>query len=284
MKNSSLSTRALLVAVNISQWTGRRIDQKATNTANAAHKANSQAGAYHKRLLPGAAELELVSTIVGQARQYFYAQTLPWMTDGSRIISSKNYMKFTAEFRKIKTQFETAVKDFEAAYPRLQSEAKKSLGDLYDGAEYPSQKEISSKFAIEVNYLPLPDVKDFRVQVSEAEKRDFVKKMREVEAVAMRDCWNRLHGVVKAAAEKLQNPKAIFRDSLIENINEIVALLPSLNVGEDKALEDSRREVEALVSKLSTESLRENKDTRSKAAKSLSEIESKMGAYMGVSK
>lgn len=281
MKNSRLSKQALLVAVTISQWTGRKQDSKATETANRVHKAATGSGTYNKKLLPGATELELIGTIAGQARAYFYENTLPWMTDGSRMIKSSHYMKFAAEFKKFRNQFEEAVKNFEAAYPRLQGEAKKKLGDLYNEDEYPSKSEIKGKFVLDVNYLPLPDVKDFRVQVSEAEKRQFLEKMKQVEAAATKECWQRLHDVVRTAAEKLSSPEAIFRDSLIKNIQDMTAILPALNITDDKQLEASRKEIEKLVSGLSVENLRdkENKAEREKAAKSLSEIEDRMGAF-----
>lgn len=281
-KDGGLSQRALLVSVNISQWAGRRIDKRATETANLSHKASSTAGNYHKKLLPNAVELKEVSAIASKAREYFYTQTLPWMADGSRIISSKNYLPFVAEMRKIKADFDSAVKGFEAAYPRLKAEAVKQLGDLYDADEYP--EDIASKFKIETNYLPMPDVEDFRTEISDTEKREFLSKMREVEGAAMRDCWDRLHKVVKTAATKLAEPDAIFRDSLVENISEIVNLLPKLNITEDANLEKSRLEIEKLVAGLSPETLRVNSKERDKASKKLAEIESKMGAFMGVPK
>lgn len=277
-----LSQRALLVSVNISQWTGRKLDRKATETANAAHKADATAGAYHKKLLPGAKELEAVALIASQTRKFYYEQTLPWMSDGTRIISAKNYLKFVAEMRKLKSQFENAVKDFAAAYPDLKKQAAAKLGDLYSADEYP--EDIEEKFNLEVSYFPLPDAKDFRVEISEAEKREFQRKMREVESQAMRDAWARLHNVVKNAAEKLSDPKAIFRDSLIENIEEMTALLPMLNVSEDANLDAATREVRELVSKLSPATLRENAQERDKASKALRDIERNLSPFMGGSK
>lgn len=283
-KSSSLSQRALLVNVNISQWIGRKADKKATDTVMKAHKTDATAGSYNKRLLPGAKELEAVATISTQIRKYFYEQTLPWMTDGSRIISAKNHLPFASEIKKKMNEFESAVKDFEAAYPRLQAASQKTLGGLYNAGEYPSHSEIKGKFNCEVNYLPLPDVKDFRVEVSESEKRAFVEKMKQTESAAMRSVWERLHGVVKAAAEKLSSPDAIFRDSLLENVSELCDLLPALNVSDDSKLEDARKDLQKLVGGYSLDSLRADKSKRKEAAKKLKDVTDKMGAFMGGSK
>lgn len=281
-QNSGLSQRALLVSVNVSSWAARKLDKRATETVNVQHKTSSVAGQYTKKLLPAAKELEAVNQVVSQARKFFYEQTLPWMSDGTRIISAKNYLKFVSEMRKLKSDFESRVKDFAAAYPRLKQNAAAALGDLYDAAEYP--EDIEARFSFDVSYFPMPDAKDFRIEISEAEKREFQRKMQAVESEAMRDVWTRLHGVVKTAAEKLGTKDAIFRDSLIENISEMTALLPMLNVSNDSKLDDAAREIEALVSKLAPETLRVNQNERDKASKALADIESKMSAFISPSK
>jgi len=281
-KNTSLSTRALLVSVNISQWAGRKLDKRATETANAAHKAESGAGNYTKRLLPAAMELEKVSTIASQARKFYYDQTLPWLADGTRIISGKNYLNFQSEMRKMRSAFETAVREFEYAYPRLKSEAKNKLGDLFDESEYP--ENISEKFAINVDFFPMPDSKDFRVAIAESERKAFETKLKAVENAAMVDASNRLYSLIKAATERLNAPKAIFRDSLIENIGEIAALIPALNISDSPELDRIASEAKTLIDSVDAKKVRTSSKVRNDTRKALSDIESKMGAFMGALK
>jgi hypothetical protein len=281
-KNSGLSTRALLVSVNISAWAGRKLDQRATDSANAAHNADASAGRYTKKLLPGAVELQRVGVIAGQARKYYYEQTLPWMSDGTRIVSSKNYLKFQEGMRKIRADFETAVKEFEEAYPRLRLEAQSKLGNLFDASEYPAT--ISERFGIEVNFYPMPDSKDFRVDISDAEKREFERKLKQTESRAIQDAAKRLLDVVKLASERLKDPKAIFRDSLLENIGEIAALIPMLNISDDPQLDAISDSAKTLIDSVSADTVRKDGREREHVRSKLAEIESKMGAFMGVSK
>ena len=278
-KNKSLATRALLVSVNISQWAGRKLDKKATETANAAYKADSTAGNYHKKLLPAALELERVATIASQARKYYYEQTLPWMSDGTRIISGSNYLPFQTEMRKIQSTFDHAVKEFEQAYPRLKLEAQKRLGDMYNSEEYPDQ--ISDRFGISVDFLPMPDAKDFRVAISETEKRQFEKKMKDIETAAMKDASKRLLDVIKNAAEKLKDKKTIFRDSLLENIAEIAGLIPALNISDSVELDQLSADARALVDSVSIADIRKDDSKRDDTRKKLADIESKMSVFMG---
>jgi hypothetical protein len=278
----SLAEKAILANVHIAQWTGRRLDKQATETVETRHSTERGAGNYTKKLLPHAKELAEVSRLAGALRVFFYEQTLPWYSDGSRILSSRNYVDFAKEFGKRKAEYETAVSVFLHAYPDLKERARLQLGDLFRESEYPSMGYLVNAFKCEVSYMPVPDVADFRVQVSDAEKAAFLDRMREVEQNAMKECWKRLYDVVSRAAHTLSAPDAIFRDSLVNNITDICTLLPKLNVTDDPTLETMRREVERMAAGISPDACRVSPVSRQDAVKKLDDITSKMSAFMGV--
>jgi uncharacterized protein YozE (UPF0346 family) len=277
----SIANKCLLATLNISQWTGRKLDKKATGTVEATHATTGKVGNYTKKLLPGAAELAEVSRLAGAIRTFFYTQSLPWHTDGSRIISNANYLEFTAKFRAHKSEFDHSVSEFLTAYPMLRAQAKAKLGDLFNETEYPTVSGLAQRFACDVSFMPVPDIGDFRVEILDSEKRAFLDSMATVERNAMRDCWSRLHDVTSKAAAKLSDPTAIFRDSLLENVLEMCALLPRLNITDDSDLELMRRKVESAVSKLSADTCRENPHVRASAATDLDSITRAMSAFMG---
>ena len=78
-----LTNRALLATINVSQWTGRKIDRKATDTVEVTHKTEKGVGNYTKKLLPSAKELEEIQRATTNIRLFFYKETLPWHADGS---------------------------------------------------------------------------------------------------------------------------------------------------------------------------------------------------------
>jgi hypothetical protein len=277
---AKLSEKALLVSLNISQWTGRKLDRTATGTVEVQHNTEKQVGNYTKKLLPGAKELQEIARAATSLRTFFYTETLPWFNDGSRIISSKNYMEFTNQFRALKQNFENAKNDFIAEYPTLRAAAQRKLGNLFRDSEYPATSRLETAFHCEIAFMPLPDVGDFRVAVSEFEKNEFLERMQSVEKTAMKECWNRLHDVVAKATAKLQTPDGIFRDSLIENISDMCALLPRLNIMDDPVLEKTRLELEAMVGTMSTDSIRASTVSRDDAAKKLAAALSKMDAFV----
>lgn len=276
----SLSNKAMLVSLKISQWGNRKHDKRATGTVEDTYATKGKVGQYSKKLLPNALELAEVVRQAQDIRVYFYQQTLPWAHDGTRILKADNYIEFTNTLRAKRAGFERVVDEFIYAYPRLLQDAKNTLGNLFHETDYPTSASLRGAFDFELSFMPMPSVEDFRVTISDEEKAEFSNKMREVEGIAMRDCWNRLHEVVSNAANKLHSPDAVFRDSLIENITEICKLLPKLNVTDDAQLESMRQSVESLVAGISPDACRGNPETRSDAARKLDDITSKMSAFM----
>lgn len=276
-----LADKALLANLKISQWTGKKNDRQATSTVENSYSTRGNVGQYSKKLLPGAHELENIQRLAGMIRVFFYRETLPWFSDGSRILSSKNYMEFTKAFRAKKQEYDTAVTNFLKEYPKLKAEAGVKLGDLFVENEYPSQEYLASTFSCEISFMPIPEVGDFRVQILDEEKTNFLNKMKETENNALQDCWTRLHSVVAKAASKLSDPQSVFRDSLIENIQDICTLLPKLNVTENPELEAMRVQVENILAEVKPEVCRHSVGGRKVAAAKLEDITAKMSAFMG---
>lgn len=277
-----LSNKALLVNMSISQWGARKYDRKATDTVESSYSTKGKVGQYTKKLLPGAKELDAINGQASAMRTFFYTNTLPWCTDGSRIIKATHYMAFVEEYRTHKAAFDRAIEQFMAAYPSLRDDAKTTLGSLFNEIDYPSIGRLKASFQCDVSFMPMPDVQDFRVQVLDEEKQAFVERMKDVETTAMRDCWKRLYDVVSRAASKLSEPDAIFRDSLIENVNDLCSLLPKLNVMDDATLETMRQNVERTVGALNVNVIRQVPVERDKATKELEALMSSMSVFMGV--
>jgi len=95
----------------------------------------------------------------------------------------------------------------------------------------------------------------------------------------MTEVWTRLFDRVKHMAEKLADPKAIFRDSMVENAREICALLPRLNFADDPNLEAMRQQVEATLLK-HPDALRNDPDLRRDTAAEAKAIMDKMSVFM----
>jgi len=279
-----LSDKALLVQLSISQWTARKYDKKATEQVASANNAAVQSGRYNKSLLPMndfLANVHQKSTLI---RKKYYANTLPWGIDGTQILPSANYLAFMTEFRKEKYEWQMIVNSFLSEYMRLKTHARVSLNTLYNEADYPSQDEVASKFDMDMSIMPVPDG-DFRVDVAEEElariTADVERRVVDASQNAMKEAWTRLHDRVKHMADKLDDPKAVFRDTLVENTREICSVLTRLNFTDDPNLEAMRQEVEQSLTKHHPDALRNDPDLRRDKAAEAKAIMAKMGAFMG---
>lgn len=280
-----LSDRALLVQLSISQWTARKYDKRASREVTAANTADIQAGRFNKRLLPMNDYLDRVHKKSGLIRTKYYANTLPWGMEGTQMLPTSNYLEFMTEFRKEKNEWYSLVSDFLDNYEDLKRDACLFLGKLYDPADYPSLEEVRGKFNMDMAVFPVPTA-DFRVQLADTEldaiQKDVESRVQQAAQQAMQDVWKRLYDRVKAMADKLSDPKAIFRDSLVENAREICMILPRLNFTDDPNLEALRQQVETGLSKHSPDALRHDPQLRSETAVEAQRIVDAMRGFMGV--
>jgi len=274
-----IQNSAMLVDLNISSWTGRKMDKKVSDEIDAAKNTKAKGGNYHKKLLAGTQKLDDVQKLVAAIRIWHYEQTLPWADSGARLLPMSNFFDYKAQLSAYESQFNSVVADFLHEYDTLVSAAAFQLGDLFNADEYPSKASLIGKFRFNFVFLPVPDAGDFRIDVNEASKvelkQQYEKFYENKLNDAMKDAWDRLHECVTRMSEKLsnaptprvnkdgeQNYTQIFRDSLVTNAVELCGLLTKLNVTSDPKLEHARKQLESVVSGVTADSLRESDSLR----------------------
>jgi hypothetical protein len=85
----SLASSAMLVDLQISQFTGRKLDKKASEEVTVSNNADKGVANVHKKLLGNCKELDDIKKHVGETRNhYHYAMTMPWSNMGLRLIDN----------------------------------------------------------------------------------------------------------------------------------------------------------------------------------------------------
>lgn len=279
-----LSDRALLVQLNISQWTARKLDKRATQQVNAANNAGSAAGRYNKSLLPTSDLLGNISSKTALIRGKFLDNTLPWGIKGTQMLPAANYLSFMQEFRKEKAEWEYIAKQFLDNYDTLRVDAQRILGDLYDPSDYPYIYDLQDKFSIDMAVFPVP-TNDFRVQISDAElssiQSDVERRVTEASQNAMRDVWKRLYDKVEWLAGKMSNPDSVIQERNHSDVADLCSLLSRLNFVGDPNLEQMRKDVERKLAGHQLESLRNDPAVRKTVAADAADIMDKMRGFMG---
>lgn len=281
-----LSKKSMLVGLKISQWGARKFDRGASREVWTTHNATAESGRFSKSLMPLAAERLAITRNANEARAFYYANTLPWGDDGLRILPTENYMDFAAKMAKFKNTHERLVSTFCGKYPALKEAARFALGTLFSEADYPHESRIRESYAFEVVVRPMVVSNDFRCALADDEveriKAAIEEEVNGAVRLAVRDVWERLHEAVKKMADKLAEPDAIFRDTLVGNIQELVDVLPRLNLTKDPALDNVLSEVRDKLAKRDPDTLRKDVEERKDTAKEAAALLEKIAGYGGL--
>ncbi|KZL17669.1 hypothetical protein PsAD2_03005 [Pseudovibrio axinellae] len=247
--SNTLASRAMLISLSISNWSGRKLDRKVTEEVNTSRGAASDAGRYNKQLLPKEA-LDAIHKKAGAIRNEFYARTLPWMDDGQRIMAANAFLAHSQWFANQRTGYDKLVEDFLKEYPDFVEQAKLNLKDMFNATDYPPVDVLRQKFGIEITVLNVPNSEDFRVSISEAQadqiRTQIEAKVTEASQNAVKDVYRRITESLTRMVERLNNYKpgnrveraqGVFRNSLVENIRDLIEVMPALNITGDPELD-----------------------------------------------
>jgi uncharacterized protein (UPF0335 family) len=274
----------MLVGLAIHGWQARKYDRKISAEVAQQHAATSDAGRFNKHLLPGNAEsYEAVHKKARELRSFYYENTLPWSKDGQRILPVANYEDFSEGVRKFKREYTILAENFLREYPILKEDARILLNGMFNEMDYPTVEDMRSKFAIELETLPLPSAEDFRVALADGEvariQREIETRLQQEFLKSNQDLWNRLRLAVDNMALRLGHPGRI-HDSLVGNLQAIVEMIPKLNVTGDENLEKISATCADALTGHDSQALREDTGLRAKVAAQAREISSIMDAYM----
>jgi len=284
---NTIQNTAMLFTLTIKQWSGKASDKGAARQLATDKSAVSDAVKVSKQLVFSQLTDD-IKKLANEARQEFYALTLPWMDDGRRLLSAKNYNKAMAKMAQYQAQFEKLAAQVEAQYPVMIDEARKQLGDLFLESDYP--KDITKKYAFAPNVEPIPSVDDIRVGLGEGERAKIAAELKaQIEAAgtnAKRDIYERAADCVKRIAEALPKfdpdakgkERGTFRDSIIGNVAELIEGLDGLNFDNDQSVTELGNKLRELT-KHEPEQLRENPILRAETAQTARDIMETMAGY-----
>jgi hypothetical protein len=271
---SSIRNSNLLYRPSLSIWTARKLDKAESVKVNKENGAVAGAANVHKQLLPDSSELLSVQKWANSFRTFIYTSTLPWDDSGWRIGRVARHMEFMAEIGDRIVEGNLLVDAFVWAYNIEVGKAKTTLGHMFSYDDYPGEQEVRSKFRFAVDVMPMPSAEDFRV-VDGVEKAEVDRLVKIATASteariqeAMKEAYQRLYTVVAKMANTLEQYGAgtvkKFNDSLVENIAEIVGVMPALNLTGDPKLTALADEAKQLA-QYSLVDLRKNDTVRDAA-------------------
>jgi hypothetical protein len=284
--NNVFHQSLIIAELNISVWTGRKLDKQATREVTTSNNADANVGAFHKKLLGDCPELIAVQKHAANVRNWHYEQTSVWGALGQRTLPNALFPKYYEELTALEAEFTTLTETFLTAYSWAQTEARAKLGSLYRDSDYPTTDALRSKFSFGHSQQPMPTAGHWQLDMINEHNQilaeSYAKTYNERLDATMREVWQRTYDAMSKMSERLDytggdvKDKKVFRDSLVYNLRDLLTLLDAFNVENDHRMASMRNKLEAALEGVSPDALREDdhlrRDTKAKVDAILSTL------------
>jgi len=210
--------------------------------------------------------------------------TLPWRDGGWRLLNISLIDIFETGLKIIRDEQVTALDSLESKYQDLTLSMKTSLGIL-GNVKYPEFDEVRNSFGFDIKYEPIATSGDLRVEAEAELKEKLVKEVEdyhnEKTNLAMQDVLNRIVDSISHMKTRLDEYTKLkevgdksprLHKTIVENVRELVQILPFLNITDDPKIEMLRQQMESELAGFDIETLKENKNEREDAIKKADDI------------
>jgi len=205
---------------------------------------------------------------------------MPWLDTGVRLLPTKAYFDYHKMMTEHEQNWHNKVSTFLAAYDWEISQAEARLGDLFNRAEYPTADQLSGKFSFSINYIPMPESGDFRLDIGNQGNTQLADHYQTFYADRIensyKEVWTRVYTALSKMSERLdytgKEDKKTFRDSLVENVLEITPLLDTFNVTGSSQMSEMKRKLEETMHGITPEALRDDDHLRRETKRNVDDI------------
>ena len=227
--------------------------------------------------------------IASTARTFHDSRVKPWGVDGSGIIENEKILDYRNGMSVFMNEMENLKSQLEWDYESLKNQMRHELNGSYREADYPPIQKFLKKFYIRILVQPIPDIDDFRTDLS-GEAYEYVVKEMEESRKWQEYCA--IEPVVEKVREKVERIKdrmetycgkreGNFHKELFENFEELVDMIPTLNFTNNEKLNKLADDLQGIF-RHSPEALRDKKTGEAARQETLAETEAilkKMEAY-----
>ena len=242
----------MLVSLNISVWTAKRMAKKVANDVDQANGTKTKVISAYKGLLAGDEELTAINKYAGVIRSYHMNMTSPWSDNGQRLLTTAQFFTYKSEMSRMEAEYWDLVNKFIPEYSIKISAAAFQLGTLFDRSEYPEPEDVARKFGMTIKYEPLPESGDFRIDINNEglnDLKDQYDMMYEANIEKVHaDAYDRLYKILTQLSFGLRTnadgTTGRLYASVLDNAKELCGLLTSFNITQDTRLESMRIRLE----------------------------------------
>lgn len=285
---SKIQERAMIVGFHQGKWGAKAKDRDAENYIKNVYESKGDVGTFYKKLMPD--YVKDINKIYSEAYKFHNENTVPYDDNGNRFILNQNYFKYVGQMKEYQSKVNVKLQEMIGEYSEALKEDELRMNKGFKLSDYPTVDALQNKYKFFLDVDKIPDnnelFNDLQAETEEQKKlleeiqAEKEKKFNDKLETAMKSVWNRIYDVVKHMEEKLSNPDARFHGSTVENIKELLDILPQLNITNDPKLEEIRQEILSKLTIYRTEVLRDSPEIRKETAKNADEILKKMSGYL----
>jgi hypothetical protein len=265
----SIASSALIVNLSRSVPDLVKNDPEAAKALARIKNADVGAVTARKSLIDSPA-LKDLQRLSREIYQWHIKNTVPWGDLGQRLVANAALIDYKNTMNKFEIQFEALANKVVFEYPACCGRAQNRLGDLFDPALFPSVEELRRKMSLRVTYEPIADPSNFIVQIGDQAAEEMKRQYNEVLS-------NRMEGISNYIYEKLREPltnlvKRIdyeaddaptgFRNTIVDNVMQIVELMGTCNFNNDPKIDRLKRELRNALKGVTPDALREDSGLR----------------------
>ena len=266
------------------RWLGTRRSLSDAQTRQAAANFDAdaeQVSAYKKLIDTKHPAYKALTTIKNQVVQYWRGITLPYPTEGVRLLRRDDIETFETKMRDFRERLELAVNNLQLEYESIKTRAREHLGSLYDPADYP--ENIQDAFGIFWEYPPVEPPRylmNFNPELYAQEQARIQQRFEQAVAMAENSFADQLQALVAHLIERLtDNPdgsKKTFKSSVVENFGEFYEQFKKLNVRGNTELEALVSRANSLIAGVDVDELRKDQDTRRTISEQMYELQNSL--------
>lgn len=229
--------------------------------------------------------MRAVNQVRRQIVDYWKEMSLPFPESGIRLVRHDDLARLDGQLELYREQLAAAVDELQGAYDEIKQQARERLGDLYCEDDYPGT--FVGLFAVEwgfPNVEPPDYLRRLRPEIYQDECSRVRTRFTEAVRLAEQSFAEELSELVSHLSERLTGgddgkPK-VFRDSVIENLNDFFDRFARLNISSNEELEDLVQRARTVVSGVHPQTLRDNQSLRQTVATQLSGVQSVLDGLM----
>jgi hypothetical protein len=179
------------------------------------------------------------------------------------------------------------IDEFCQAYPDKVQLAQAELGDLFDPADYPGPNRLRAMFYLDYRYFTLSTpskLRDFSVVLFQQERDKAARLWQETMEEGRQFLRGLMLELVKHARERLEpgpdGKPRVFRNSLVNNLNEFLDSFRIRNIGDDTELAGLVDQMRGLATGVVADDLRTSDSLRQSWTAELGRIETSLSSMI----